>query len=136
MGTVLEVGLSNAVLAGLLALVAAVVSRVARRPALAHSLWLLVLLKLVTPPLLRVPLPWLPTESSTVAASPSAKEEIAVRPGGPEPAETDSRTRQEPLAPGNPANPAVIWFLVPVDLMPDTARPESSAVSTRAGPDH
>src|SRR5262245_3323910 len=37
-----------------LALCAAVVGRFCKRPALTHSLWLLVLLKLVTPPLLPV----------------------------------------------------------------------------------
>jgi beta-lactamase regulating signal transducer with metallopeptidase domain len=54
----LHVGLSNALLATLLALLAAGAGRVCRRPALMHSLWLLVLLKLVTPPLVRVPLLW------------------------------------------------------------------------------
>src|SRR5262249_33629977 len=36
---------------------AAVVARLCRRPALAHALWLLVLLRLVAPPLWVVPLP-------------------------------------------------------------------------------
>src|SRR4051794_22887480 len=57
MDTLLHLGVSNALLAGLLALVAALVARFARRPALAHGLWLLVLLKLLTPPLLPVPIP-------------------------------------------------------------------------------
>ena len=57
MGTLLEIALSNAVVAALLALAAAAVSALCRRPALAHRLWLLVLLKLVTPPVLPVPLP-------------------------------------------------------------------------------
>jgi beta-lactamase regulating signal transducer with metallopeptidase domain len=56
--TLLRVGLGNAVLAAGLALLAAGVGRVCRqRPALVHALWLLVLLKLVTPPLIQVPLP-------------------------------------------------------------------------------
>jgi bla regulator protein blaR1 len=58
MQTLLEIGLSNAVVATLLALFAAGVSRLYRRPAVAHVLWLLVLVKLVTPPLMTVPLPW------------------------------------------------------------------------------
>ena len=48
----IETGLSNAVVAPALALVAVVVSRCSRRPALVHALWLLVLLKLITPPIL------------------------------------------------------------------------------------
>ncbi|HZY87178.1 MAG TPA: hypothetical protein VFE78_20245, partial [Gemmataceae bacterium] len=58
MRTLLEFGLTNALAAGLLALLALAAGRYGRRPALVHSLWLLVLLKLVTPPLVRLPLPW------------------------------------------------------------------------------
>ena len=58
METLLRIGLSNAVAAVLLALVVAVVACVWRRPALLHALWLLVLIKLVTPPLLWLPEPW------------------------------------------------------------------------------
>jgi beta-lactamase regulating signal transducer with metallopeptidase domain len=61
--TLLNVGLSNAALAGVLALaVTAAGPLLRRRPALAHGLWLLVLLKLLTPPLLAVPLPVLTGE--------------------------------------------------------------------------
>src|SRR5262245_51241671 len=52
----LEIGLSNLVVASALALIAAMIGRCCRRPALTHALWLLVLLKLITPPLIRVPL--------------------------------------------------------------------------------
>jgi probable HAF family extracellular repeat protein len=48
--------LSNAVLVSVLAVVVLGVDRLARRPALSHRLWLLLLLKLVTPPLICVPL--------------------------------------------------------------------------------
>lgn len=58
MARYLEIGLSNAVMAGLLAVLAAALCRVYRRPAFAHGLWLVVLLKLLTPPLVLVPLPW------------------------------------------------------------------------------
>jgi beta-lactamase regulating signal transducer with metallopeptidase domain len=58
MDSLLQIGLSNAVVATLLALLALVVGAVCRRPAVVHGLWLLVLLKLVTPPLVRVPVPW------------------------------------------------------------------------------
>ena len=59
METLLRAGLSNAVAATVLALVVACLSRpLARRPAVLHWLWLLVLLKLVTPPIYEVPIPW------------------------------------------------------------------------------
>jgi beta-lactamase regulating signal transducer with metallopeptidase domain len=48
--------LSNALIVTGLALAPLVLSRLGRSPALVHSLWLLVLLKLVTPPLVQVPL--------------------------------------------------------------------------------
>ncbi len=48
---------SNAVLAAVLALVVLAITRLWRNPHLAHALWLLVLIKLVTPPLWRVPWP-------------------------------------------------------------------------------
>ncbi|OAI49364.1 hypothetical protein AYO44_06430 [Planctomycetaceae bacterium SCGC AG-212-F19] len=75
METVLHIGLGNGALATLLAIAAAAVSLFARRPALAHGLWLLVLLKLVTPPLVRLPVPsfWEstpPAVESTAVASP------------------------------------------------------------------
>ena len=85
----LRVGLGNAVAATLLAVVAAAVTRLARRPALAHGLWLLVLLKLLTPPLWQVPVPWpesgpapptleappaLPADTTTATAVPAAPE--------------------------------------------------------------
>ena len=58
METALQLVLTNAAAAAVVAGVALVVSRVVRRPALAHALWLIALVKLVTPPLL--PLPLLP----------------------------------------------------------------------------
>ena len=51
MTSFVETGLGNALVALVLAVVALVVGLVCRRPAVVHALWLLVLLKLVTPPL-------------------------------------------------------------------------------------
>ena len=51
-----EIALVNAVMATFLALLAAAVGGWFRRPALTHVLWLLVLVKLITPPIWRVPL--------------------------------------------------------------------------------
>ncbi|MEX2137867.1 MAG: M56 family metallopeptidase [Pirellulales bacterium] len=52
-----EVGLSNALAATALALVACIVGRIGRRPAVTHALWVVVLLKLLTPPIFELPLP-------------------------------------------------------------------------------
>src|SRR5262249_7470552 len=70
-------GLSNALLAGSLALVALVVGRFSRRPALVHCLWVLVLLKLVTPPVVSLPVPGWQTTEPTVAESPAVVGEQA-----------------------------------------------------------
>ena len=56
--TFLAVVASNAVVAAVLAVGIAALGRWVRHPALLHALWLLVLLKLVTPLVWRVPLPW------------------------------------------------------------------------------
>jgi bla regulator protein blaR1 len=57
--TLYRAGLNNAVSATVLALLVACVGRIfGRRPAVLHCLWLLVLLKLVTPPLYEVSVPW------------------------------------------------------------------------------
>jgi beta-lactamase regulating signal transducer with metallopeptidase domain len=53
-----QIGLTNALAATALAVLAAAVSKLARRPALSHALWLVVLLKLLTPPLVVIPLEW------------------------------------------------------------------------------
>jgi len=51
-----QAGLSNACFALALAIVAMVVGAKAKRPHLAHMLWLLVLVKLVTPPIVTIPI--------------------------------------------------------------------------------
>ena len=56
MHPLVEVALINAIMATVLALLAAVVGWCFRRPALTHVLWLLVLVKLITPPVWRVPM--------------------------------------------------------------------------------
>ncbi len=75
MSPLLEIGLSNAVMAAAMAVVVFALTRFIRRPALVHTLWLLVLLKLVTPPLVYVPIPWL--EENAAAPPPTAD----LRPG-------------------------------------------------------
>ncbi len=55
MTTLLNIALINAVTVLPLALLAFAVGRLARRPALTHALWVLVLLKFITPPLFYLP---------------------------------------------------------------------------------
>jgi beta-lactamase regulating signal transducer with metallopeptidase domain len=70
MAELLEIGLGNAVGAALLAVPVAVMARLCRRPAVAHALWLLVLIKLLVPVGVRVHVPWpesAPAESAAAA---------------------------------------------------------------------
>jgi beta-lactamase regulating signal transducer with metallopeptidase domain len=55
--TLLRIGLTNAAAATVLALLAALAGRLGARPAWRHGLWLLVLLRLVTPPFVPVAVP-------------------------------------------------------------------------------
>ena len=68
MSTWIELVISNAMVATVMALLVGVVSRFIRRPHIVYGLWLLVLLKLVTPPIVPVHLPvaydWRPVSSS------------------------------------------------------------------------
>src|SRR5438105_1219477 len=52
----LDITLGNAAMAAILALLAAAIGRLCRRPALTHALWVLVLIKLLTPPLWKLPM--------------------------------------------------------------------------------
>ena len=65
----LELTLSNVCVSAALALVAYAVHRRGRHPLLAHALWLGVLLKLVTPPVMTVPLIPFESPASTAARS-------------------------------------------------------------------
>jgi beta-lactamase regulating signal transducer with metallopeptidase domain len=58
MNALLAIAVSNLVVASLIALLALLADRLARRPALTHGLWLLFFLKLLTPPLFPVHVTW------------------------------------------------------------------------------
>src|SRR5215469_303509 len=91
MDTLLRVALSNAVVATALAVVAAATGRLCRRPALTHGLWLLVLLKLLTPSLITLP--------AWPAAAPMPEPQAVLTP----PAEpTDAPVSLEPSLPPPP----------------------------------
>ncbi len=57
MSTLFAIAVTNAIVVVPLALLAWLVGRLVRKPALTHALWIIVLLKLVTPPLVHLPLP-------------------------------------------------------------------------------
>ena len=79
METVFQICLSNTIVALALAAGAVVAGAVGRRPALVHGLWVLVLIKLVTPPLVRLPL----SNSPVVAPSRPARVQTVVDPAAP-----------------------------------------------------
>jgi len=73
--TIFQICLSNSLVALVLAVLATGVAAVGRRPALVHALWVLVLVKLVTPPLVSVS-----SLSATVRALRSAPETQSGKP--------------------------------------------------------
>src|SRR5437879_6018265 len=85
METALRIGLTNIVVAALIALLAAGASLIRSRPALAHALWLLVLLKLLTPPLwgVKIDRVWVGAVEPTAGISPPTAVETAATPGEP-----------------------------------------------------
>jgi beta-lactamase regulating signal transducer with metallopeptidase domain len=109
--TLLVAGLANALVAAFLAVAVAGITRLWRRPAVAHALWLLVLLKLVTPPFVVVPLPWalpaLAANTDGADATPKESVEPLREPAASPPA--DSGLPGAPAAPDpstDPADPA------------------------------
>jgi len=81
----LQVCLSNTLVALVLAAAALGISALGRWPAGAHWLWVLVLLKLVTPPLALVPLSWPTSRAAVVLARPDpgpVAAPLAPSPGG------------------------------------------------------
>lgn len=124
-----EIVASNSLMVAALALGVALLGRVWKNPAAMHLLWLLVLLKLVTPPILTVPIGWLarPTVVASVeprktefipfqaAATPPQHvvEKVAtVEPSAGQPA---ARSETAPLenSPIEPASPAAEPWNVP-----------------------
>ncbi len=84
----LQIGLSNALFSLLLAFIALVLGLAFRRPQLTYVLWLLVLVKLLTPPVVSVPLaPALWQATPGAAAQPALKQPALSSPGLVGPAE-------------------------------------------------
>src|SRR5262245_36224708 len=76
--------LSNAAVAALLALIALAVWQSCRSPVIRHAAWLVVLLKLLTPPLFTIPLHVLPASWVTQPAKPRDNGVIQASPPLPE----------------------------------------------------
>jgi beta-lactamase regulating signal transducer with metallopeptidase domain len=93
MNALLQIGLSNAVSCGIMAVLLLPLARLLRRPALTHALSVLILLKLVTPPVFSVPVIW----NSTAASMPSQQTTNAET----APSLSDSTTI---IVPGDPTN--------------------------------
>jgi beta-lactamase regulating signal transducer with metallopeptidase domain len=127
--TFLQVGLSNAVAAAALALLAVAAGAVCRRPALAHGLWLLVLLKLLTPPLVRVPVPW--PAAAPAEAPETARVEVVSEPALPEPNEGPAPAAQGPAA-AQAAAPPVAEGPAEAALLPAEGADVLSAAEERA----
>lgn len=76
-----ELGLTNALLTAILAIFAYAITRIWTNAHLAHFLWLIVLLKMVTPPLVSVPISlgfhWNATESASSSPINSDKPSLA-----------------------------------------------------------
>lgn len=106
MDALLRLALTNAALAGLLALAAWVASRFVRRQAVVHGLWLLALVKLVTPPIVGVPL--LPAREGRTAVAARARPPAASH----APQSVRNGARPEAVAPGvarpRPASPGPV----------------------------
>ena len=124
MERLVEVGLSNALMAGALAVFAAMVGLICRRPALVHALWLLVLIKLVTPPLVPLPLGWLTAgaQPPPPANPPEQRAEAVLPLPKPDGAAVGDVPEAAAVAPGVEA---AVELLVPlIDLAPEEkARP-------------
>src|SRR5262245_9273578 len=107
METLFWIGLENAAAALVLALPVALLGLFLRRPALLHALWVIVLLKLVTPPVIRIPVGFstlgrdaapAPLESPVIAGGAAVAGPPPAAPGAAEMAGPGSRV-MPPAAP-------------------------------------
>ncbi|MDB5310296.1 MAG: High-affnity carbon uptake protein Hat/HatR, partial [Gemmataceae bacterium] len=95
---VLELGLSNLIVAAVLAVLALAAGRWGKRPALTHALWLLVLLKMVTPPVIDLPVRLLP--AAPVALPPAPADAGQLRGTDAPPPPVNPVTLPDPARPG------------------------------------
>ena len=133
METLLRIGLSNAVAAALLALVVGTAACVWRRPAVLHALWLLVLVKLLTPPLVWLPEPW----STPASPPPKVVAETPLVPAAADPPEVAVRLT-DPPADGPAFDPILVSSPEPepdpVAVAPPVTPPTPTPTSARLAP--
>src|SRR6476620_10466317 len=80
MDRLIQLILSNAIAAMALAFLAAGASKIIRRPPVTRALWILVLLKLLTPPIWNVPISIPSAPTPTVADSKTSPESVLSEP--------------------------------------------------------
>jgi beta-lactamase regulating signal transducer with metallopeptidase domain len=129
--------LTNAAAAGLIALVAWAASRVLRRQAVVHALWLLALLKLVSPPI--APVPLLPSWTGAPLLFAPGTPTVAVIPA---PLGTDALLREraaadEHMSVGRPRSAETVRVFArslpqPAEPMPMRPAPASPLVDWRS----
>ncbi|ANM29182.1 hypothetical protein ABI59_05605 [Acidobacteria bacterium Mor1] len=127
----LEILLLNAASATLLAICVAGITRFVERPAIRHALWLLVLLKLVTPPVLEIsvlPASLLPSSATplTEATLPSTGATALPAVTLPTIAESSAPVAADPVTVSTPApliDPQALWrnWLLPLWLVGSAA---------------
>lgn len=127
MSALLQLGLANALAALVLGSAATIAARFCRQPAVVHSLWLLVLLKLVTPPALPLPVAESPFHVTADPVTPHAEmSETAVAA-----APADTSRAKTPIVPigeliveiADPDNPSEKMQALILAPMPDDAAP-------------
>src|SRR5216683_137252 len=107
--------LSNAIMASLLALVAAAVTYYVRRPALSHGLWLLVLLKLLTPPIIPLQVSW-SVKDTPATADPQSSLDPAI----------SSNAEPAPISTSQTDDAVTTILIYPAE--PESSNPESDSV--------
>ncbi len=118
MNNLMHIGLANAATVSILAIPAYAMSRWGKRPAVAHFLWVIILIKLLTPPLWHIPVNWTDSTSRTVATAPTNE---TIPPADPvhlpvsEPTNQLSSLEQQPI---EHLPPAVIAAVVPFQPPP------------------
>jgi beta-lactamase regulating signal transducer with metallopeptidase domain len=127
MDTLVHIGLLNAVLATSLAILAAAARVLRCRPAFVHALWLLVLLKLLTPPFLVIPVSWLPRAELESGVPEWTKQSSSIRTVDhveplPSPRAPTTTDRTEPQ-PADPSENLPAPFGPPVSPKSELANP-------------
>lgn len=126
---IFEAVLGNLAVASALAVLALAAGRWANRPALAHALWLLVLVKLLTPPVVTIPVRCLPAREEAVVPPPAASPVLPPTSPEPlpvavlEPPASAAGALAQPVAPADSAAAVAPPALTPVPAPQAAERP-------------